>query len=228
MKKVLFAIFAHPDDEAFGPAGALLMEARAGTDVHLITFTLGDAGSNPDNVPDLAALREAEWKESGRRIGASSMHFLGYRDGHLDNLTMIEAQDRIVALIQEAIRTTPDMTEIELLSMDPNGISGHIDHVVASRSAHYAFYRLKAVDPRVTRLRLACVPREQLPAPSADWLFAEAGRSEEEIGDIVDARAYRDEIIAIMRAHHSQRGDGESHIERRGDQLGIHHFMVRS
>ena len=44
MKRVIFGIFAHPDDEAFGPSGTLLMETKAGTELHLITLTLGEAG----------------------------------------------------------------------------------------------------------------------------------------------------------------------------------------
>ena len=37
MKKIIFGIFAHPDDEAFGPSGTLLLETRSGTELHLIT-----------------------------------------------------------------------------------------------------------------------------------------------------------------------------------------------
>ncbi len=228
MKKIIFGIFAHPDDEAFGPSGALLTETKAGNDVHLVTLTLGDSGTNPDNVPDLAAVREKEWHEAGRLIGAKSMQFLGYKDGQLNNLAMLEIYSKLTDLIADIIKDEPDDAEIEFMSMDTNGISGHIDHIVAGRSACYVFYKLKATDPRVTRIRLACIPKIWLAEPNTHWLYMEAGRDESEIGETVDAREHHDEIIEIMRTHHSQRGDGESHIENRGDQIGISHFIVKS
>src|SRR5690606_32673345 len=158
---------------------------------------------------------EKEWRHAGELIGATSMHFLGYKDGQLDNLTMIEAQDTILNLIQQLTADYPEDIEIELLSMDTNGISGHIDHIVAGRSASYVFHTLKASDSRVTRLRLACIPASQLPEPNTHWLYMDAGRSDSEIDEVVDAREYYDRIIEIMRAHHSQRADGERSEERR-------------
>ena len=228
MKKIIFGIFAHPDDEAFGISGALLAETKASNDLHLITYTLGDAGTNPDNAPNLGAVREQEWRTSGRLIGAKTMTWLGYKDGQLDNLTMIEAQEKILSQIRETIQDEPHDIELEIISMDTNGISGHIDHIVAGRSANYVFYKLKETEPRTTRLRLATIPVAMLPTPNTHWLYMDAGRDESEIGEIVDAREYRDEIITIMRAHHSQRGDGESHIKNRGDSLGLCHFIVKT
>lgn len=228
MKKIIFGIFAHPDDEAFGPSGTLLMETKAGNDVHLITLTLGDAGTNPDNVPDLAVVREKEWHEAGRLIGAKSMHFLGYKDGQLNNLAMIEIYDKLIALTRNITQGLRDDVEIELMSMDTNGITGHIDHIVAGRSACYVFHKLKETDSRVTRIRLTCISKSQLPESNTHWLYMDAGHNDDEIDEIIDARQYYDEIIAIMRAHHSQRGDGESHIKNRGDQIGISHFIVKN
>lgn len=228
MKKVIFGIFAHPDDEAFGPCGTLLMEVKSGADIHLITLTLGEAGSNPDSLPNLAKVREKEWRTAGALIGAKSMRCLGYRDGHLDNLAMLEIHSRLTEIITTTASELPSDATIELMSMDTNGISGHIDHIVASRSACYVFYTLKTQDPRVSHLRLACASRAQSPEPNTDWLFAEAGRAGHEIDETVDARAYQNEIIAIMRAHQSQRGDSELHIKQRGESLGLDHFIVHT
>ena len=49
-KRTLLAIYAHPDDEAFGTGGTLSKYAQSGVDVHLITATLGEAGqvANPN------------------------------------------------------------------------------------------------------------------------------------------------------------------------------------
>lgn len=227
MKKVIFGIFAHPDDEAFGPSGTLLMETRAGNDLHLITLTLGDAGTNPDDVPNLAEVREKEWHEAGRLMGAKTMHFLDYKDGQLNNLDMLEIYNKLITQVIETVKDEPDDVQIEFMSMDTNGISGHIDHIVAGRSACYAFYKLKERDQRVTRIRLACIPKSYAPEPNTAWLYMDAGRDESEISEVSDARELHDEIIAIMRAHRSQRGDGEMHIKNRGDQLGITHFIIK-
>ena len=77
MKKVIFGIFAHPDDEAFGPAGTLIQEVQNGSELHLITITAGEAGSNPDNYDDLGQIRLEEWRRSGELIGATTMTHLG-------------------------------------------------------------------------------------------------------------------------------------------------------
>ncbi len=90
------------------------------------------------------------------------------------------------------------------------------------------FYRLKATYPdRLTRLRLRCIPRHYLPADNIDWLYMEAGRDESEITEIIDARDYHDKIVEVIRTHHSQREDGEIHIARYGNNLGINHFIIK-
>lgn len=226
MKKIIFGIFAHPDDEAFGPSGTLLLETRAGAELHLITLTVGDAGTNPDKHPDLGAVRLAEWQTAGQLMGATSMNFLGYADGQLNNNTMIEAGQKIIELITSIIETADKDTIIEFMTSDLNGISGHIDHIVAARAACWAFYRLKASDNRLTRIRLACIPHQMLPSSNTNWLYMESGRPDDAIGEVVDARHLRDDIIAIMRSHYTQRGDGEGHIKQRGDSLGLNYFIV--
>jgi LmbE family N-acetylglucosaminyl deacetylase len=44
-KRVLLGVFAHPDDESFGPGATLAHYARRGVDVHVIIATDGIAGS---------------------------------------------------------------------------------------------------------------------------------------------------------------------------------------
>lgn len=228
MKKIIFGIFAHPDDEAFGPSGTLMKEVDGGADVHLITLTTGQAGMNPDNHADLGSVREQEWRNAGSLIGATSLHALRFEDGHLDNIAMQSACEQIDELITQTLVHYSEPFEVELMSIDDNGITGHIDHIVASRTASWLFYRRKAVDSRFTRLRLACVPIEQLPTVNTDWLYMAPGRTTEEIGEVVDARDYRDRIIAVMRAHHTQRSDAEAGLARLGDNLGLNHFIVHS
>ncbi|HET8884311.1 MAG TPA: PIG-L deacetylase family protein [Candidatus Saccharimonadales bacterium] len=227
MKKIIFALFAHPDDESFGPSGTLLLESRAGTDVHLMTLTSGDSGMNPDNHNDLGAVRLKEWQTAGKLMGAQSMQYLGYKDGQLNNHTMIEASQRVINLITPIIAAAPDDAQIEIMTNDLNGITGHIDHIVAARIACFVFYTMKAYDVRFQRIRLACLARTVAPNMDVSWLYMEPGRTDDEINEVIDARQVRDEIIAIIRAHHTQRGDGETHIKQLGEQLGLNYFIIK-
>lgn len=227
MKKIIFGIFAHPDDEAIGPAGTLLLEAKAGTEVHLISLTAGEGGMNPDNHDNLGAVRLEEWRRAGSLIGATEMHHLGYQDGALSNTSLLEVAEQIEELVRAKLEDEPDDTIVEFLCFDLNGLTGHIDHIVASRATCLVFYRMKPYEPRLDRIRLFCLPRENHPDLDVSWLFMEPGRGKSEIGVTVDARGLRDEIIAIVRTHHTQRSDGETHIERSGDMLGLEHFIVK-
>lgn len=225
MKKLLIGIFAHPDDEAFGPAGTLLMETKKGAELHLVTLTAGENGANPDAHPDLGEIRLREWRASGELLGASSLHHLGFTDGTLNNLAYLKIVEQLIILIETLHQQAPDLP-IELISMDVNGITGHIDHIVASRAAHHVFYTLRARLP-LTRLRLACIPREALDHPNTDFVFMEPGRTKEEINEVIDARQYLDEIIAIIHTHHTQRQDGKSRLAQ-GEAVAINHFIVKT
>jgi hypothetical protein len=56
----------------------------------------------------------------------------------------------------------------------------------------------------------------------------EKGRSEDEIDEIVDARHLNDQLLGVVRAHQSQRSDGETHIKNRGADLGLNYFIVKT
>ncbi|HET6746595.1 MAG TPA: PIG-L family deacetylase [Candidatus Saccharimonadales bacterium] len=228
MKKIIFGIFAHPDDEAFGPSGALLKATRQGDELHLITFTNGDAGTNPDNIPDLGSARLEEWKRAGELMSAKTMHFLGYKDGSLSNTILLEATQKITEIVRSITESADEDHEVEFMTMDLNGITGHIDHIVAARTACLVFYRLKATNSRFRRIRLACWPKEAFPVINTDWIFMEPGRSKEEIDETIDARNLQDELKAIIETHHTQRHDGENFLAWQGSDLGLCYFLVKS
>lgn len=229
MKKIIFGIFAHPDDEAFGPCGTLISETSAGSELHLITLTPGDGDKsmNPDNVPNLGEVRTQEWQEAAKLLGADSTTMLGYSDGKLGNDDHIAIAARIESIIQEVVSKKEDY-EIEVLCFDLNGLTGHIDHIVASRSACLAFYRLRAKGMPMQRIRLYCLSSKDYPAADTGFVFMQAGRTQHEIQETIDARPYLDQVHAVMRCHHTQRGDAESQIQKLGDDIAIDHFLILS
>lgn len=228
MKKLLFGIFAHPDDEAFGPAGTLLLESRAGTELHLIALTSGQHGANPDNTPDLGAARLNEWQAAGKLMNVSSMHHLGFTDGELNNIVMQEASQQIENIVKAELKDQTEPVEVEFMSLDPNGFTGHIDHIVASRAALYVFYKLKREGLPLTHLRLAALPVELAKEPNIDWIYMDAGRPASEIDQTVDITPVVDDIRRIIAVHHSQRADGEQRLQQLDDGWRHDHFIVKT
>lgn len=226
MQKILFGIFAHPDDEAFGPVATLLKEVSEGTELHLIVLTGGENGTNPDNLPNLGEVRLQEWQQAGQLIGATSMHHFGYIDGTLNNADHVEITNRITDLVKETIADRHDSV-VEFMSLDLNGYTGHIDHIVAARSACLAFYRLHADGLPMSRVRLACISRDDVPSVDTSFVFMEQGRAPEDINETVDGGAFTDKIHEVMRAHHTQRGDYETVTRIKGDRLGINYFIIK-
>lgn len=201
------------------------METQAGTELHLITLTAGDSGMNPDNLQNLAEVRLQEWHKAGQLIGAAEMYHLGYKDGRLNNKDHLMITDEIMRIVEDIIDGQDDIV-VEFMSMDLNGITGHIDHIVAARSACLAFYRLKAKGLPLTRIRLACRPSEGNDGVNTDFVFMESGRKPQEIDETIDARAHVDRVYEIMRTHHTQRSDCETHIKNHGDEVALNHFIV--
>jgi len=229
MKKIIFGIFAHPDDEAFGPAGTLLAETRSGTELHLIALTNGggELSANPDRHDNLGEVRLQEWQEAGALIGAHKMTCLGYKDGKLSNDSMLEISERLIDMVQSVLKNESSDTQIEFMTLDLNGLTGHIDHIVASRAACLAFYHLKSGDQRLKRIKFYCLSDEFYPTMNTRWIYMEQGRSAHEINETTDNRSLREDILAIMSAHHSQRGDAQYHIKLLGNKLGIDNFIVK-
>lgn len=225
MKKIIFGVFAHPDDEAFGPAATLLHETKNGAELHLICLTAGEAGMNPDEVDDLAALRLDEWRAAGKLLGATEMHHLGYTDGRLCNNDYFDIAGEITRIISDTVNGHSNEVEIELMSLDFNGMTGHIDHIVAARVTAYVFYQQRELGRNMTRLLLSCIPESEMPESNINWLYMDAGRSENTCQRFAYPELH-DEILAVMHAHHSQRSDGESHIKRRGREITTNYFTV--
>jgi LmbE family N-acetylglucosaminyl deacetylase len=148
----LLAIFAHPDDETFRPGGTLALLARQGVRVQVLTATRGGAGSCGDpplcTPEELPAVREQELRCACTALGLEPPLLLDYQDGYLaeaDPETIIAA---ILAVVEEV---KPQV----MLTFGPDGLSGHLDHIVIGEFAAQAFCRAKSI----TALYTVAVPR---------------------------------------------------------------------
>ncbi len=147
MTQRLLAVFAHPDDESFGPGGTMARYAHEGVDVHIVIATDGMAGSVVPGFEgsqvELAAVRAQELDTAVNILGAT-LHTLNYRDSgyindpaneHPDafiNGDMVEQVGMVVQLIRE-IRPQVVITH------DETGGYYHPDHIHCYKIVTAAF-----------------------------------------------------------------------------------------
>ena len=131
----IMCIWAHPDDETYLSAGLMQQAVEDGRRVVCVTATRGEGGSQDETKwpsATIAQVRESEIAESLRILGVKEHHWLGYIDGHCDEVDDDEAVGKIAALIAE-IR--PD----SVLTFGPDGHTGHPDHIAVNRWTTAAF-----------------------------------------------------------------------------------------
>ncbi|MDO8609865.1 MAG: PIG-L family deacetylase, partial [bacterium] len=152
MKKIVAAIFAHPDDEAFGPSGTIAKYVKEDADVYLLCATKGEGGENhllDKDERSIFEIREEELQNSAKALGVKQVFFLGFTDGTLCNNLYHKIADKILEIL------TPLNPEI-LITNEPRGVSGHIDHVTISMVTSYVFNKL----PSAKTILYHCISEE--------------------------------------------------------------------
>lgn len=205
MSKLLIGIFAHPDDEAFGPAGSLLALKDEGYDIHLILLTDGEAGTNPDNVTNLGNIRLEEWREAAAILGVQSTHALHYPDGALETISPRTLDDAVAAIITEIATSSATLS---FITFEPNGVTGHRDHVAASQVATRMASRFYA-----TNIWYYCLNSTQAPLTNTAY-YEPRAREEAYITHRIDVTQYHQKILHCIDAHYSQRHDGSQRKEQ--------------
>lgn len=218
-KLTLMAIFAHPDDEAFGTGGTLTKYAREGVEVHLVTATRGENGQVADTTLTLnepiGILRERELRQACEHYGLKALHLLGYIDGQTTIAPQGEAVYRLVKLMR---RFKPQV----VVSFGPEGIYGHYDHLAVHRWATAAvqlagdaarwpqagapytvakFYHRAMPEAQVAQMEKnfgrSSVPMDGVPFPFTGYPM-------EQITTVIDVREHIETKIKAVRCHASQ------------------------
>ena len=149
-RRSLLGVFAHPDDESFGPGGTLARYAAQGVDVHVIIATDGIAGSveDPMHLRDhdtLALVRSAELANAAVALGLTSVWSLPYRDSGMRNTADNQHPDALIQqpislLVGELLAYIDRLHPQVILTHDPFGGYGHPDHVRVCEATTAAFY----------------------------------------------------------------------------------------
>ncbi len=154
----ILTVYAHPDDESFGPAAVLAGSAREGAAIHGVWLTRGEGGEThlepPPSPEELARLREEDVRLAAAAIGYAGVELLDYPDGGLAALPAGELEAVIFAAIE---RHRPQI----VLTFGPAGITRHPDHLAVHRATTTAFDRTLAVGLGVRELYYDAVPAER-------------------------------------------------------------------
>lgn len=220
------AVFAHPDDEAFGTGGTLTKYAAEGCDVYVVMATRGEAGmvvepglATPASLP---YVREQELRCACQLYGIHPPRFLDYQDGQLTIVNQGQAVARLVRVIQE-------LRPHVLVTFGPEGIYGHYDHLAVHRWATIAVDL--AADPncfpqgeasacqphQVSKVYWRALPEGQVAAwaetegkPAAVMMdgvpFYVTARSDDEITTIIDVSEYVETKLRGIQCHTTQIG----------------------
>ncbi len=129
-KLSLLAVFAHPEDESFGPAGTLAKYAGEGVQVSLVTATRnGSLLKQDEDAPSPARDRLCSCRTSGIRRACLS----DYHPGELHLIAPDVIEERLVRLIRE-IR--PQV----IITFGPTGLTGDADNRIINAAAQAAFH----------------------------------------------------------------------------------------
>jgi LmbE family N-acetylglucosaminyl deacetylase len=217
MAKTLVAVFAHPDDDAYGIAGTVALH---GSDPAfrfvLVVATDGEAGDIREGFPatreTLGAVRRAEDAAAWRALGRvpDRCEWLGYPDGEVSDVPFDGLVDRVAGILAEE---EPDV----VVTFGPDGIFGHPDHITMGAATDAAFTRLASgARGGFRRLCHGVIPESvfnrwneqraaaNLPVFDPTRLYHMRGVPDEQVGVTVDTSTVAARVVAGLSEHRSQ------------------------
>lgn len=218
-KESVVCIFAHPDDESFGCAGTIAKFSKT-HNVYIVCATNGDAGENHHKTKskNLAAVRKKELRAASKILGVKHVYFLNFDDGTLSNSVYHKLSEAVKPILEKHRPAT-------LITIEPRGISGHIDHITVSMVTSYLFERL----PFAKKLMYFCLTESQREKTRRRdyFIYIPPGYKKQEIGETIDVSSVWDARIKAIRKHKSQLKDANfilSMMKLRGKK---EHFLVK-
>jgi LmbE family N-acetylglucosaminyl deacetylase len=137
--KILY-IFPHPDDESYGPAGAMYHQIQQGHEVHLLTLTKGGATRMRHkmglSIEEMGEVREKEMHQVAKILGLSSLTVWDWPDSGLQDIDPRNLERAIADFIR---KLQPEI----LVSYPVHGISGFHDHLITHAVVKRVFLQLQ-------------------------------------------------------------------------------------
>lgn len=204
----VLAVVAHPDDESFGLGAVLHAFVGAGASVSVLCLTRGEASTLGPSV-GLTELRAIELRNAAAHLGVQEAALLDYPDGALSEIEP-------GALSAEVLRALAVRPAQGIFTFDLSGISGHPDHVAASRAA------LDAADEAGLPVLGWTIPQSVAEQLNEELEATFLGHGYDEVDLVVPVE--RDQQRLASLAHASQ-AVPTSVLWRRLELLGDHEYL---
>lgn len=134
--KIMY-IFPHPDDETFGPAGAIHQQIQEGNEIILLTLTKGGATKVRHqlglSIEEMGQVREKEMQKVKTTLGISEMIILDFEDGGLSKINPLNLEAEVKKWIKHY---QPSI----VITYPVHGGSGHHDHIALHHIIKRLFY----------------------------------------------------------------------------------------
>lgn len=222
----LLCVTAHPDDEAGGFGGSLLLYRDRGVETHVLCLTEGQAATHRGDArsgAELAAIRRREFTASCELLRVSQSEVLTYPDGGL-------AQVDFYAAVGDLTRRIRQLKPHVIITFGTEGaVTAHPDHSMVSVFTTMAFHWAGRTNRYPEQLE-----KEGLqPHRTQKLYYATAGFTLEERQPVslspssaaIDITPYFDTKIAAFKRHTSQSPLFElfeTTVRRRGPRESFH------
>ena len=220
--KILY-IFPHPDDESFGPAGAINQQVRGGDEIYLLTLTRGGATKARFmlglSIEEMGAVRFQEMQRVKETLGIKEMIILDYEDGGLAKLHPAQLQSLVAKWI---LRIKPNI----VVTYPIHGGSGHHDHIALHSAVRNVYHRLQPGSAFLKRLAFFTLPDIDKPMFLEDGIPRVTWTPRERIGVVIqlsdqDIEAMKSALLCYETYQHMVKTTRV--IERIGDKV---HFEL--
>ncbi len=133
----LLCVTAHPDDEAGGFGGSLLLYRERGVETYVVCLTPGQAATHRGETrsdDELAAQRRREFAAACEILKVTRGEVLDYPDAALDRTDFY-------AVVEDLVRRIRSIRPQVIMTLGPEGaITAHPDHSMAAIFATMAFH----------------------------------------------------------------------------------------
>lgn len=213
--KNIVCVFAHPDDEAFGPGGTIAKFAK-NHNVYILCATKGEEGLNALGKGSISKIREKELLRAAKILGVKKVIFLGFKDGELSNNLYHKLASKIRSNL---LKLKPSL----VLTYEPRGVTGHIDHIVVSLVTMFVARKLKFVKTVMQFCKKAGKDKIR-----DYFVYVPPGYKESEIDLTVNVKDVWEIKLSAMRQHKSQAKDLKEVLKTLEKSPKEEHFLIKN